>query len=198
MISEDMTGLDPEVFREIVAAHCKGEASPEIGRILALPVNADRWYLTLVEILQFNQSVLSSMGAQYEENQVLSRQEGWSSTDWHEWLAQHKRKRAGVIRFLRGVEAKIPAAKQAMKEANVSRHRERTQMGPVDSGEGGAAATSTSHDLLRQIRFYRAAIHSHKEWVTKEDFEPTLADEALWRALDGEWDFDRLKSPMRG
>lgn len=168
MIDEEFGGVEDEAFRRLVVGDAFNKLESEQAAWLRDEENLERWCAVLVELIQETDGKLADGRAVM----LKKRAECWANgpggrDEWFEYEAEYQQRRSRMANFKRHVQSRLTEAKRLRSELRASR-----QSSPQKS---------------ENIHFLRAAIYKHRERVLSGGYDPTAADRALWKALEGGW-----------
>ena len=165
--------ISDDAFAHMVAQEVKNKASDEHRQFLCQSDNLDRWVRAL-------NALLDNLNRQTES----LAQDMISDESRYALLGED-----GV---LLGVEAKMYYESKISKAERfkfyvVKRISEVTSM--------ISAQKATDMDQEKTYALCRDAIEAHRMYLLKYDIETTPADEALYKTLEGVWDFEKIGAP---
>jgi hypothetical protein len=161
-------------FENLVAEDVRGKVSDEQREYLRVPDRRDRWREALAGL----HTKLDGQLERLDDRERLARARSDSPDAGMgdarvEELAELEGRRGKVNRFMFFVDQRIVEA-----------------AAPAGAGDDPARVRAARLALLER------AITTHRSLLTDGDVEPTVADQALWDALRGEWKFGGLTPEM--
>lgn len=165
--------ISDDAFAHMVAQEVKNKASDEHKQFLCQSQNLDRWMRALNALLD-----------------NLNRQiEGLTQ----DMIADDKRYLSlGEDGVRLGVEAKMY---YESKIAKADRFKFYVVKRVSDVAGMISLQKATGADRENLYEMCRDAIEAHRTYLLRYDIETTPADEALYKALNGVWAFERLGAP---
>lgn len=161
--------MNDDTFAMVVANDVKNKATPDQRQYLRLPENWDRWKEAL-------EALLESLDSQTKEltRKLGSLKEAYGDD---EDLSLYSTSKTEFDSRIKRVERFRFYVEQKLNEVN--------RMILMEDEE--------VDEDLQPYFFLRKAIEAHKGMMVEFDFEPTPIDKALWAALEGRWDFDKVE-----
>jgi len=162
--------MDDDAFARLVADEVKNRVTPEQREYLSLPENLDRWQhglIALIDNLNNQFADLSDREARERERYESLGKDGLKLLA--EMLADVENRKKKVERFRYHVERRFEAVQRL-----------------------AAGSSEEIEQRAQLVVFLRRAIEQHRELMLRANLEPTEIDKALWKALDGRWDFDAI------
>lgn len=186
MTIESLLAMDDEPFRSLVNDEIRGNAAPEVTKLLRSPELVERWYNAL-QIMQ--KSVEGQLAAKKAEAKSKKTELSRLPNGRQKWLQYNKSAniwRAGALRFKSGLE-------MALFEAD----RLRYSINGVDRTKRAIEERNIS---IAEAERLKSAIRAHKAHVLGKcpeecDGDFCVADEELWSVL-GEADDRERAAPV--
>jgi hypothetical protein len=174
MTTETLRTMDDESFRSLVNDEIRGNAEPEVTKLLRSPELVDRWYNAL-QIMQ--KSVEGQLAAKKAEAKSKKTELTRQANGRQKWLQYNKSAniwRAGALRFKSGLE-------MALFEADQLRY----QINGVDKAK---QAIGERNVAIAEAERLKSAIRAHRTHVLGQcpeecDGDYCVADEDLWAVL---------------
>lgn len=172
LTAQQLLALDDVEFSRVVEDDMKRANGVAERSALRSAEVVNRWYSTLLGMLQSVNGQLDAREAEYQANRSKIEREGLQKNTTVRDLLQlredYERKRAGSLRFKTGVETALTKAQYYC-----------TTMFPEQEH-----VTRERNDLLYRVHELEKAIEEHRHTtLDKDDLEPTEADEELWNLL---------------
>jgi hypothetical protein len=162
--------LNDDAFARLVAEDVKNRVSSDQSDYLRLPENQERWRKTLAALIEnLNEQIEGIKRQESEEiNSIKKMKLGKTAEQVSivESEAGFEERRKKISRFRFHVENKLAEADRL-----------------IALGEDGLSGDMKLANLLTK------AINTHREMMFEFDIEPTPLDTALWRVLEGKWEF---------
>lgn len=163
--------MTDDTFASLVAEEVKGKVSATQRQYLLLPENANRWRDALVSLSRSLQEQLNRLAEREETEGATYQTMGADGVRLlAELLADIEMRRKRINRFKFFVDQRLDEVTRSL-EMDGERVSEREGI----------------------VEFLRLAIEAHHTMMTENDMEETPIDRALWAALDGRWEFDKVK-----
>ncbi len=165
--------LSDDEFARLVAEDVKNKSSVEQRNYLKSPGVRDRWRRALYLLIDNLNSQVEQIDKQEKEDKKRYSDLGKAGeTLLFEAMQHYDGRRKKIERFRFYVEQRITEVDRLVA---------------MGDKEGESVELST-------IAFLQKAIATHRELVNGAAFEPTVADIALWKTLEGKWMFDDIKA----
>jgi len=165
--------ISDDAFAHMVAQEVKNKASEEHRQFLCQPENLDRWMRAL--------------------NALLDNLNGQIENSTQDMIADEARYSGlGEDGIKLGAEAKMYYENKINKAERFKFHvvkRVSDVAGMISLQKAVGADEEKLFSLCRD------AIEAHRMYLLRYDIETTPADEALYKALEGVWAFERLGRP---
>jgi hypothetical protein len=162
-----------DAFARLVAEEVKNKVAPEQADYLRMPENWTRWQRALVALVGNLNGQLDEIGEAERRDTERYRALGPEGLRLlAESMSVHEDRRKKIARFKFYVESRLDEVTRMI-----------------------AMGSEAVDERLKTVEFLRRAIERHRELLQEFDMEPTQVDRALWAALDGKWDFDKVTSP---
>lgn len=166
-----MTAINDDAFARLVAEDVKNKVSRSQREILMDKQNWGKWKRALEALIDTLDDQLTNID---EDEQADKDRYTKLGNDGKrllgEALSEYKARRNRIERFKFHVERKLDDVEQMIQT--------------------GELRPDTSANAI----LYENAIKKHRSMIEQYDIEPTVIDEALWKALDGVWAFSNIKS----
>lgn len=164
--------MTDDAFARLVAEEVKNKVSRSQRSILMERENWDRWKRALIALIGSLQNQLDNIA---EDEQSDSDRYSSLGREGDKLLAiataEYKQRRAKIERFKFHVERRLDDVEQMIISGQ-----------PIQ-------VDADSNAIL-----FANAIRKHKQMIEDYDIEPTVIDQALWDALDGQWTFNKIKA----
>lgn len=165
--------MNNDAFARLVAEDVKNRAHTHQREYLRLPENWERWREALVDLVDNLERQERNLDRQQQTEEMRYEALGEDGLRLlAEASTQYDARRKKIGRFKFYVEARLD---------EVSRM--------IALGSEGA---TSGDEKLQLVGFLRRSIEKHREMMQVYDLEPSPIDFALWRALDGKWEFDEI------
>lgn len=162
--------MTDDTFASLVAEEVKGKISETQRQYLLLPENGNRWRDALVVLSRSLQEQLDRLAEREETDGATYQAMGADGVRLlAELLADVEMRRKRINRFKFFVDQRLDEVVRTL-EMDGQRVSEREGI----------------------VEFLRLAIEAHRTMMTDNDMEETPIDRALWAALDGRWEFDKI------
>lgn len=165
--------ISDDAFAHMVAQEVKNKASDEHRQFLCQPENLDRWMRALNALLD-----------------NLNRQIESATQDMFADEARYADLGEDGVRL--GAEAKMY---YEGKIGKAERFKFYVAKRVSDVATMMSLQKATGIDQEKLYGLCRDAIEAHRMYLLRYDIETTPADEALYKALEGVWAFERLGAP---
>ena len=164
--------MTDDAFARLVAEEVKNKVSRTQRSVLLERENWDRWKRALISLINSLQGQLDNIA-----DDELADEERYSDMgrDGEKLLSlaksEYRQRRTKIERFKFHVERRLDEVEQM-----------------IQTGQPIQIETDKNAIL------YENAIRKHKELIENYDIEPTVIDQALWDALDGQWTFNKIRA----
>lgn len=175
-----LIGMGEQDFFNIVDRDIRGDERLQPGELpldplyseaLRTPAVCDEWYQALARMKKSTEYTLAAKGQDDKRFRLQLEADG-NFVGARELRGRHLKWRAGAVRFLTGVEARL-------MEANHERRKNFANALP-------SQITMERDRLSETVRELRSAISTHREdFLSHDGDEPSDADTLLWAMLDG-------------
>jgi len=164
-----MMKMTDDTFAKLVAEEVKNRVDQDTRDILLEPENWSRWERALIVLVEN----LNSQLRQIEEDVQSDRERYGNIEDGHILLAEalgaYENRKKKIERFRFHVEKRLTQVSKMI-----------------------ATGVKMEDDLGKTLILLKNSIKKHKEMMLHYDLEETAIDRALWDALDGYWNFDKI------
>lgn len=164
--------LNDDAFARLVAEEVKNKVSRSQRSILLERANWDRWRRALITLVNSLDEQLDNVASDEEADRNRYAGLGHDGAKLMTMaMADYSQRRTKIERFKFHVERRLDEVEQM-----------------VSSGIIPASEPD------RNAILYENAIKKHKELIEQYDIEPTVIDQALWDALEGQWTFNKIRA----
>lgn len=161
--------MTDDTFAKLVAEEVKNRVDQDTRNILLQEENWSRWEKSLIILIEN----LDNQLRQIEEDSQADRERYGSIEEGHilltEALGAYERRKKKIERFRFHVEKRLTQVSKMI-----------------------ATGVTMEDDLGKTLILLKNAIKEHKKLMVEFDLEETAIDRALWDALDGYWNFDKI------
>lgn len=164
--------LNDDAFARLVAEEVKNKVSRSQRSILLERANWDRWRRALIALVNSLDEQLDNIASDEEADRSRYAGLGHDGAKLMAMaMADYSQRRTKIERFKFHVERRLDEVEQMVSTGVI----------PVSEPDRNAV-------------LYENAIKKHKELIEQYDIEPTVIDQALWDALEGQWTFNKIRA----
>lgn len=163
--------MNDDAFAKLVAEEVKNRVPREAKEVLLQENNWDRWQRALVVLVE-------NLNNQIEEinNDIESDTERYSKLDdgtalLSAALAAYDARRKKIERFLFHVQNRLNQVEKMIQ-----------------------TGVRIEDEATTKLLMLQNAIKTHRRMMAEFNMEETELDKALWSALDGKWEFNKVTS----
>jgi hypothetical protein len=161
--------MNDDAFAKLVAEEVKNRATKDSRSYLLRKENWQRWHDALVTLIENLQNQITNINEDIEADTDRYSNIDGGSRLLSESLSSYELRKKKIDRFRFHVENRL------------------NQVGKmIETG------VELQDEALVNLMMLQKAIRRHREMMYEFDLEETSIDRALWSALDGRWDFEKI------
>lgn len=171
-MEEALMAMNDDAFARLVAEEVKNKVSRSQRAILLEQANWDKWKRALIALIETLHSQLDNIADDEEADKERYSRLG---RDGQKLLAlalsEYAQRKSKIERFRFHVERRLDEVERMIGTGVIPE---------VEADQNAVLLTN--------------AIKKHKELIERYDIEPTVIDQSLWDALDGQWTFNKIRA----
>jgi hypothetical protein len=161
--------MNDDAFAKLVAEEVKNRATKDSRSFLLRKENWQRWHDTLVALIENLNNQVAGIQADIEADTDRYSKIDGGSLLLSESLASYELRKKKIDRFRFHVENRLNQVSKM-----------------IETG------VELQDEALVNLMMLQKAIRRHRDMMYEFDLEETSIDKALWAALDGRWDFEKI------